>query len=106
MDTDQPPDFVAEDTLVTENHTVAESSQQSINENEAGEEIEEIGSEDEDDEDDDAEISLDEEEIDEEEDAEGDEDEKMADVEGADEDITMGSIENNPQLHQAVAQAS
>ena len=109
METDGPDFVVASDSAVPDNEALVESSKHPASEPVGGdgEDIEEIGSEDDDeDEEDDGEISLEEEDLDEEEEIEGDEDEEMQDVDGADEDLTMQSIESNGHTSQAVAQTS
>jgi hypothetical protein len=114
MDTDDQNDFlVASESAIPDDKTAVESSKhpvsEPIGEREDGEEVEEIGSEDEEDEEEeeDGDISLEEEELEEEgeEEIEGEEDEEMRDVDAADDDITMQSIENGHSA-QVVAQTS
>jgi hypothetical protein len=113
MDTDEQNDFVvASESAIPDDKTAVESSKHAASdptgEREDGEDVEELGSEDEEDEEeDDGDISLEEEELEEEgeEDIEGEEDEEMRDVDAADEDVTMQSIENGTSA-QPVAQTS
>jgi hypothetical protein len=109
MGTDGRDFVIASDSAVPDNETLVESSKHPASEPVGGdgEDIEEIGSEDDDeDEEDDGEISLEEEDLDEEEEIEGEEDEEMQDVDGADEDLTMQSIESSGHTNQAVAQTT
>ena len=110
MDTDGHNEFIASDGVVPDRGAQPESSKRPASEPTGHaddvEDIEEIGSEDEEEEEeeDDGEISLEDEPDDEE--MEGEEDEEMQDAEGADEDVTMQSIENGGSTAHPVAQAS
>src|SRR5436190_7607662 len=100
METDNQEFVVASDSAVpdTAEHVELSSkhpASEPVGVSGDGDDVEEIGSEDdEEEEDDDGEVSLEDEDLDEEEEIDGDEDEEMQDQDGADEDITMQSIES------------
>lgn len=109
METDEQHDFIASDSVLPGDVTLAESSTHPASDPGAApeEDVEEIGSDDEEDEEDDeVEIDLEEEEIDEEEDIEGEEDEDMAEAEGENGDDTMQSIEDHVPANQSIPQIS
>ena len=114
METDNHEFVVASDSAVPDTEKLVESSSkhpasEPVGASGDGDDVEEIGSDDDDEEDeeeDDGEISL-EEDLDEEEEVDADEeDEEMQDQDGADEDITMQSIESNGHANHPVAQTS